>query len=469
MLTDKKDIDIVETLRLKSEEADMKQYLKSNINGYTKKSVHEYLSILRKQQQSMGDAFNQNQQVLFEEKESLKKDNEALKTRLSQVEAEYRVLTEEIRKMNQRENDFAPSDTKTSDEDMSALKEELNTLVDENNKLTGQTEHKEKIIGELTLKLEESDRERISLSRKLEDQVEAHKNEKLQLEMQVRKKEDIIRDFSVKLEESCREESELLQMLEEESKKFKNEKRRLEMETEQKDSRIRDLEYKLEQSERENRSLKEKLKVQILEMAKQQETLSGLSKKAEQQDAELRQLRSQISNGRLEELNEKARDLSLQLSTQSKVLANYDNENSLKAQIIKTMSQEKETLKQSLTRMVKHIEEVNAQNERLIYANNALSEQLESEYKRYIDLIQAKPYPTLENPSTGVGWGETVSDITMLELHNNQKSSERVSTVYNNSYQDETVQPCISKEDITKCTEQTSHIIARRVSCKVSK
>jgi hypothetical protein len=239
------------------------------------------------------------------------------------------------------------------------------------------------------------------------------------------------------------------------------------MQVEQTDSSIKDSTFRLEQSERERLSLKDKLKGEMLETKKFQEMISRLSNTIKQQDGELRHLRSQASDGRLSELNSKVGDLSLQLSTQSKVLANYDSENSLKSQIIMTMSQEKETLKQNLSRLVKHIDEVNTQNQKLILANNTLAEQLECEYKKYIALMQEKPFPICDS-AAGKDWGETISDITMLELHNNQINSEKISTVYKSSYQSDINQPCISK-DITKCTEQTSHIIARSVSCKTLK
>ena len=87
---------IVEALRSKTEDSDIKLYLKSTMGGYTKNSVLDYLNLLRKQQQSMTETFSRNQQLLHDEKEALKKANDALKTRLVQVESEYQELNQSL-------------------------------------------------------------------------------------------------------------------------------------------------------------------------------------------------------------------------------------------------------------------------------------------------------------------------------------------------------------------------------------
>ena len=88
------EINIVEMLRTKTEEADMNSYLKSSFGGYTKKSVLDYLAILRKQQQTMVENFNRDLQTILEEKESIKKSNSALQTKLNKIESEYKNLSD---------------------------------------------------------------------------------------------------------------------------------------------------------------------------------------------------------------------------------------------------------------------------------------------------------------------------------------------------------------------------------------
>ena len=88
---------IVDMIRDKSEEADLNQLLKGSFGGYTKKSVQEYLSIIRKQQQTTKDTFQKNLQTLFEEKESLRKSNESLIARNNKLSAEYDNLSESLK------------------------------------------------------------------------------------------------------------------------------------------------------------------------------------------------------------------------------------------------------------------------------------------------------------------------------------------------------------------------------------
>lgn len=91
----KDDSNIVEMLRVKTEEADMNSYLKSTFSGgYSKKSVLEYLAILRKQQHNMAETFNNNQQAIYEEKQNIKKSYDILEAKLSKIESEYHAQKE---------------------------------------------------------------------------------------------------------------------------------------------------------------------------------------------------------------------------------------------------------------------------------------------------------------------------------------------------------------------------------------
>ena len=559
-MSENKGANIVEMLRQKTEELDMQHYLKSVMNGYTKKSVHEYLCILRRQQQSLSDTYVRDQQILLEEKEKLKKDNEELKIRLSQVESECRAHAETegtmpektgeleaeiaalsgelsalrdaqrtLRLENDRQKSLLEESSETSDEltkkleeayrekqtlteqleekdsqlqqekhqwderleerkhESEGLKQRLEqaerenrellekheetlaSLLAEKNLLEEQLEYRKRALQEQSGRLEQAESEKQSLAEKLEEETDAYRKENQQLSSRIELKEATIGDYSKKLEEAGREKLELLEILKEERKIHGNEKMKLELCVEQLDGSMKSAMFKLEQSERERNSLKEKYKAEMLETRKLQEISSRLSSTLKQQNYELEQLRSRASDGKLTELHDKVNDLSMQVSTQFKALSNYNNENSMKAQIIRTLSQEKETLKQNEYHLMKQIEDANVQNRRLMLVNQTLSEQLENEYKKYIALIRDSAAKLPDEFTAGRTFSDAFSDIMTLELHNNQKNSETITKFYNDMgpYGDQ--QPGLTKEDITKCAEKSSHIIARSVSCKYSK
>jgi len=187
-------INIVEALRKKTEKDDIEQYLKSTIGGYTKNSVIEYLNLLGKQQQEAAETFSRNQQALFEEKECLKKDNDSLATRLSQVESEYRNLSEAIRSHDMDETGFSASDIVALKKNIAALEEELGSSKIDISRLQNQVKLQSSQINEYSLKLEQSSQEKLSLK------------EMLKAEMQeTRKQRSMVSQLSGTLEEKCDE------------------------------------------------------------------------------------------------------------------------------------------------------------------------------------------------------------------------------------------------------------------------
>ena len=87
---------IVDVLRDKTDEADLDQILKSQMGGYTKKSVQDYLAQLKRQQQRSTESFNRDMQALLEEKESLQAENAQLKNRLTKVVTDYKMLSDQV-------------------------------------------------------------------------------------------------------------------------------------------------------------------------------------------------------------------------------------------------------------------------------------------------------------------------------------------------------------------------------------
>lgn len=62
---------LVKSLREKTEEADLDTILKTTLGGYTRKSVREYISLLRRQQYDMQQSFSQELQLSQTERERL--------------------------------------------------------------------------------------------------------------------------------------------------------------------------------------------------------------------------------------------------------------------------------------------------------------------------------------------------------------------------------------------------------------
>jgi len=124
------DINIVEALRSKAEWLDMDQYLKTKMGGYTKQSVLEYLSVLRKQQQTTAETFYQNLQTLHNEKEELKKVNESLQYQIKKTESEYQNLKASML-TNLEDADYSLEDIISLKNTIAAQEEEIYKIKDE--------------------------------------------------------------------------------------------------------------------------------------------------------------------------------------------------------------------------------------------------------------------------------------------------------------------------------------------------
>jgi len=159
-MTDKiDDIGMIETLRLKSEEIDMDQYLKTKLGGYTKQSVLEYLNALRKQQQTTADTFYRNLQTVYNEKETIKKNNEALQYRLNKIESEYKNLSESMMAVQLDHSDFTMQDILALKNTNAAMEEELKKNDIEKASLDNNIKHLNQTFDDLTERLKQSEHE----------------------------------------------------------------------------------------------------------------------------------------------------------------------------------------------------------------------------------------------------------------------------------------------------------------------
>ncbi len=171
-------VNIVEELRLKTEQSDMSQFLKSFFGGYSKASVHEYLSVLRKQQQAMSETFSKNQQLLFDEKEKLRKENESLKRSLDVAVTEYDNLKRSFKLIELEDGEGKASDLPAFKKRISVYEEELEKLGIENNLLSNRLAQKSKAYEELSEKIAAFDEEKRAVTEMLRAEMLELKNQR---------------------------------------------------------------------------------------------------------------------------------------------------------------------------------------------------------------------------------------------------------------------------------------------------
>ncbi|WP_206458571.1 hypothetical protein [Anaerovorax sp. IOR16] len=153
------DMSIIETLRSKTEEIDMDQYLKRIIGGYSKQSVLEYLNVLRKQQQTTAETFYRNLQAVYNEKEELNKENEAIQCRLNKIESEYKNLSESMIAIQHEDSDLTMQDILNLKKIIAALEEELKKSKVEKDSLENKMKHLNHTIEDLNEKRRQCEHE----------------------------------------------------------------------------------------------------------------------------------------------------------------------------------------------------------------------------------------------------------------------------------------------------------------------
>lgn len=182
-------INIDEIFRDKSQEADSEQYLKKSLGGYTKKSVQEYLYVLNQRQKVTQETFTNNLQILFDEKERIKKDNESLLAKYNKISVEYDNLFESIKNIKLDESEFSAQDLILLKGNFVKFEEEVKTTNREKITLEKRIIHQENEKEDLKLKLEQSIKE-----------TEAHKQMLKSEKLEYKKQRDIVADLYSQLE-----------------------------------------------------------------------------------------------------------------------------------------------------------------------------------------------------------------------------------------------------------------------------
>ena len=153
------DINIIETLRLKTEEIDMDKYLKTTFGGYTKQSVLDYLNVLRKQQQTTADTFYRNIQTAYNEKDALMKANEALQCKIDKLESEYKNLSDSMLTVKLEDAEITMQDIISLKNTISAQEEELHKSKADKSALENKIDNLNNVIDDLQKKIEQTEQE----------------------------------------------------------------------------------------------------------------------------------------------------------------------------------------------------------------------------------------------------------------------------------------------------------------------
>lgn len=153
----KEDMDFVEMLRTKTDEADIESQLKTCFGGgYSKESVLDYFAGVRKNQQMMSDTFKKNYQSLFEEKEKIRKANDNLQIRLSKVETEYNNLSDSMQTFSLENKEFTIQDIAELKNTIAAHEENIKIANNEKNLLEIKISQLENDKVELNIKLDQA-------------------------------------------------------------------------------------------------------------------------------------------------------------------------------------------------------------------------------------------------------------------------------------------------------------------------
>ena len=193
-MKDKENLNIVGMIRDKTEEFDLNSILKSTFGGYTKQSVHEYLAILRKHQQTSQDTFSKNLQNLFEEKENLRKSHDTLLARYNKLSAEYANLAEALKNVKIDDSEFSAQNVILLKNNIISLEEEVKVANREKKSVQKEIEHLNNDINNLNIKLEQSMKE-----------TEAQKVMLKAERAETKKQRDTVADLSRMLEEEKNE------------------------------------------------------------------------------------------------------------------------------------------------------------------------------------------------------------------------------------------------------------------------
>ncbi|MGN0334302.1 MAG: hypothetical protein ACI4DV_01390 [Lachnospiraceae bacterium] len=148
--------EVIDFLRDRSEEEDLSSVLKTNMGGYTKKSVQEYIGQLRKQQQAAGKRFNDDLQAMISEKEKVQEELRQVKAKLSEKEAQYRILSESLKEYKKADGGYSTEDYVNLQELLKNEQSKASVLENEKRQIMQKQEQTQQLLSEKEAQLEQS-------------------------------------------------------------------------------------------------------------------------------------------------------------------------------------------------------------------------------------------------------------------------------------------------------------------------
>lgn len=150
--------EVIDFLRDRAEE-NLDDVLKSSMGGYTKKSVQDYVTQLRRQQQTAGRRFNEDMKNVLAEKEALKEELTRVKARLSSKEAQYLALSDSLQEYRQAEEENSVENMVDLKRQLAKQEDTISTLDTEKQLLVQKQSQAEQYIEELKKELEQQAQE----------------------------------------------------------------------------------------------------------------------------------------------------------------------------------------------------------------------------------------------------------------------------------------------------------------------
>ena len=150
---------VVDILRDKNDEADLDRVLKSQMGGYTKKSVMDYVAQLKRQQQASAQTFNRDMQALLDEKEQLLAENAKLKTRLTKAVTDYKTLSDNVATVKVGESSLSVDDILKLRNHVRVLEKDKQEALNQVKQHERTLEQKQHLVGEKNRLIEQHKQE----------------------------------------------------------------------------------------------------------------------------------------------------------------------------------------------------------------------------------------------------------------------------------------------------------------------
>ncbi len=418
-------------LRQRTVEEDLNEHLKSAMGGYTKKSVMEYINLLHEKQQKYAETFNSNMQSVLTEKETLKKENERLLEKITQVESDFQAISDSLKSKDEASEDLKKqlSEIKTENKDLKTSNEQLETRF----------EHLEKDLSETKAALEkarqdeknnESSQDLLDTLSKLDGENGALKEAGMQQTACIECLEKDLSEAKAELEKVRQDAKDYkpsqdllnkLSMLDRENSDLLNKRKQQDTRIERLEKDLFQAKAALDNTRQDVKTQSELLVIEKTETNNQRELNAQFSKTIEEQRQEIEQLNKALSKGELTKLTVKISELMSNAALKAEIIDRQNNELDQKSNKINTLAEENETLRYSMEQINNALRSLTEQNEKLMSANSTLSSNLESDNKRIVQLLNEKSEQTVEKLIATRKFDELNKKISLMQKQSGLK------------------------------------------------